>query len=67
VDAGVELGHQDLDAEALLQRVERADVVPVAEGERDPADRAAGLLGGRDQLVGGTADRRVHEREPVSV
>jgi hypothetical protein len=66
VDAGVELRHQHLDpGQPLLQRVERADVVAVAVRQHDAPDRAAGLLRGRDQVVGCAAERRVDERDPV--
>src|SRR5436309_8236721 len=53
VDARVELGHEHLDraAEALLERVERADVVAVSVGERDPGDGSAGCTSGVDQVV----------------
>ena len=66
VDLGVELGHQHrhVGAEPLAQRVERADVVAVTVGEGDPPDLAAGLAGGRDQIVGGP-HRGVDEREAV--
>src|SRR5947209_8981050 len=67
VNPRVELGHHHRDsvAELLLERVERADVVAVTVGERNPSDRSARRPRGGDQAVGGTADRRVDEREAV--
>ena len=63
----IQLGHQHLDGtvEALLQRIERADVVTVAMGQCDPADRFAGELRGGDERVGTAARRRVDQREAV--
>ncbi len=45
--------------------VERPDVVAVAVGERDAADRGAELRRGGDQVVGRAARRGVDERETV--
>ena len=64
VNSRVELGDEDLDlvSEPLLERVQGADMVPVAVGERYAADAAAGACGSRDELDGGATGRRVDHR-----
>jgi hypothetical protein len=46
VDAGVELGHEDLDlvAQLRLELIDGADVVAMAVGERDPAGASAAAM-----------------------
>ena len=62
----VALGDRDLDArEGLGERVERADVVAVGVGQRDPHDRAAELLGRGLDRLGAAGERGVDQRQPV--
>lgn len=66
-DSSVEFGDEDLAvvAEPLLARVQRANVVSVAVGERYSPDRAASARRSGDELVAGAAGRRIDQCEAV--
>src|SRR5581483_4856089 len=66
-DARVRLGAEELDRWAQLgpQLVDRARVIEVAVGERDPPDLGPGGAGGGDDRACAVRDQRVDEREPV--
>ncbi len=67
VDAGIELGHRDLQlaVEPAAQLVQRADMVAVPVRERDAPDRRARLRRGVEQRASTAWDGGVDEREAV--
>jgi hypothetical protein len=67
MDAGVGLGHRDLDpaVQPGAELVERAHVVPVPVGDGDSPDRGAGLRRRAEEGVAAVRNRRVDEREAV--
>jgi hypothetical protein len=51
--------------QALVQLVERADMIHVGVGQHDPPDGLAERLGGSQDRVGAARDGRIDQRQPV--